>query len=325
MIFAAAFSMCACIPDSAEASMEAMDTYMDFKLYGANSSYAIDEIKDTVTELDKTLSAADKNSEIYKLNNEGKATLGSNTLELINRSLELCAELGGALDISVYPVVCEWGFISGDYKVPTESELAELLTKVDYKNVEVDNKNVTLQNGAQIDLGAVAKGYAADKCLDIIKTEGLKSAILNLGGTIAAFGEKSDGELWKVAITDPDDSSAYFGYLSCRDVVVSTSGGYERFFEKNGKKYIHIINPETGCPVNNGVKSVSIIAKEGVYADALSTALYVMGADKAVEYYKARKDFDLIILTDDNKMYISGGIADSFTLCDGYDYEKIKV
>lgn len=305
--------------------MEAMDTYMDFKLRGANSSYAIDEIKDAVKELDKALSPTDKNSEIYKLNNTGQAALSGNTIEIINRSVELCSQLNGALDISVYPIVCEWGFISGDYKIPSESEIKELLTKVDYKNIEVDNNSVTLKNGAQIDPGAVAKGFAADKCIEIVKSEGLKGAIMNFGGTIAVSGEKSGGELWKVAVTDPDDSSGYFGYLSCRDVIVATSGGYERFFEENGKKYIHIINPATGYPVNNGVKSVSVVAKEGVYADALSTALYVMGAEKAVEYYKSRGDFDFIILTDDNKMFISKGIADSFTLADGYSFDKIIV
>ncbi len=319
------FSFCACVPQSKEASMEAMDTYMNFKVFGSNSMYAIEEIQDEVKALEGSLSATDKKSEIFGLNNNGQAKLSGDTIELVNRSLELCDSLGGALDISVYPIVREWGFISGDYKVPSGSEIEELLTKVNYKNIKVDNNTVTLKDGMQLDLGAVAKGYAADKCLDIVGNEALKSAILNFGGTVATYGLKPDGSRWKVAITDPDNTSEYFGYLSCETAVVATSGGYERYFEKDGKTYIHIINPETGYPVDNGVKSVSVVCSEGVYADALSTALYVMGKDKAMEYFKKHRDFDFIILTDDNKMYISSGISADFTLCDGYDYEIVNI
>ena len=324
MIIVLALSLCACTPREAHDSLEAMDTYMKFDVYGGTSEWALKSIINTVKTLDRQLSATET-GDVGLLNEYGQNRMSDISREALNRSLELCGELDGALDITVYPLVKEWGFISGDYKIPSKSRIAELLKNVDYKKVKLDKTGAFVPKNTEIDLGAVAKGYAADKCLDIIDEEGVKSAILNLGGTVAAYGSKPDGSDWKVAITDPDNSGAYFGYLNCKDDVVATSGGYERYFEKDGKKYIHIIHPKTGRPVDNGVKSVSVIADDGVYADALSTALYVMGADKAAKYYKAHRSFDVIILTDDNKMYISDGIADRFTLCDGYDYEILRI
>ena len=325
MIFVLALPLCACGKSEPEGSLEAMDTFMTFKVHGTDADYSIELIKEQIKELDKKFSATDKNSEIYALNSNGSAELSGDTIELLSRSLELCGEAGGALDISVYPIVQEWGFISGDYKVPNQYTVSELLTKVDYKKIKVDNNSAVLGNGMKVDLGAVAKGYAADKCRQILESEHSESALLNLGGTIVTYGAKPDGTDWNVAITDPDNSSSYFGYLSCRDMTVATSGGYERYFEKNGKKYIHIIDPETGSPVDNGIKSVTVVSRDGTRADALSTALYVMGKDKALEFYREHKDFDFIIVTDNNKMYISGSIADSFKLADGYDREIIKV
>ena len=318
--------LCSCGVNEAKGELYAMDTYMSFKLYGEGGAEALPQIKTIVTEYDGKLSATDENSEIYRLNAEGEASLSPDALRILNRSLELCAELKPALDITVYPIVREWGFVGGDYKIPDEKTLAQLSTKVDYKSVKVDGDTVTLGESAQIDLGAVAKGFLADESKPILAENNINSALLNFGGTILAYGKKPDGTSWKVGIANPENSSDYFGYLSCEDKVVATSGGYERYFVgEDGARYIHIINPATGYPVDNGVSSVTVISSDGTVADAMSTALYVMGVDKAIDYYKtSEKDFDFIILCGDGRLYISDAIAADFTLKDGYE-AKITV
>lgn len=325
LVIAAALSFCACTPQSAHDSLEAMDTYMKFDVYGGTSEWALKSIINTVKTLDRQLSTTET-GDIGLLNKYGEHNISNTSRKPLTRALKFCEKLDGALDITVYPLVKEWGFISGDYKIPSKSRINELLKYVDYKKVKVDKTGASLPKNTQVDLGAIAKGYTADKCREHLKEEAAKAAILDFGGTILTYGKKTDGSEWKVGIADPDNSSGWFGYLSCHDKVIATSGGYERKFKgKDGKTYIHIINPETGYPVDNGVKSVSIVSKDGTLADALSTALFVMGKDKAIEHYKSNKNFDLILLTNDNKLYISKGIADSFKLADGYNFEINKV
>ena len=318
--------LCSCGIGEAKGELYAMDTYMSFKLYGEGGSEALSQIKTMVAEYDGKLSTTDENSEIYRLNAEGKASLSSDTLRILNRSLGLCGELQPALDITVYPIVREWGFVGGEYKIPDEKTLADLSTKVDYKSVKVDDSTVTLGESAQIDLGAVAKGFLADESKPILAENNINSALLSFGGTILAYGKKPDGTSWKVGIANPENSSDYFGYLSCEDKVVATSGGYERYFVgDDGTKYIHIINPATGYPADSALSSVSVISSDGTAADAMSTALYVMGVERAIEYYKSSgKNFDFIMLCGDGRLYISEGIAEDFTLKEGFE-AKITV
>ena len=176
-----------------------------------------------------------------------------------------------------------------------------------------------------LDLGAVAKGYAADKSLELLQNSRAQAAILNLGGTICLYGKKPDNTRFKVGIADPENPAAYFGYLSCDSGIVATSGGYERYFEKDGKTYIHILDPSTAKPVENNILSVTVITDDGAKADAMSTALFVMGLDKAADYYRNHPDFNFIILTDDDHLYLTETIFDDFTLADGYGFTIEKI
>ncbi len=304
-------------------SFEAMDTVMSFKIYGLD--YVGFVMEEYAKILDSLLSTEDEESEIYRLNHDGSATLGIDALTLVKRSLELSAELKDSFDPTVYPAVREWGFISGNYQIPDETRLSELTKHIDSSAVTVSGNTVTLPEGAAIDLGAVAKGYLADECRDDLDSSEATGAILNLGGTILLYGKKPDGSDFKVGVADPEDPASYFGYLSCGEGVIATSGGYERFFEKDGKRYIHILDPTTAKPVDNGTLSVTVFSHDGVLSDALSTALFVMGADHAAAYYRTRDDFEFILLTDNGKLYITDGIADSFTLADGYTFDMIKL
>ena len=301
-------------------SFEAMDTFMNLTVYGKGA----EEIKTEILKLDSLLSPTKENSDIFKLNRGKSAAVDKLTAEAVKKSLEACEYSNGALDVTVYPVISEWGFISGKYKIPSQKKLDSLLKHVDYKNASVNGNKITLKNEAQLDMGAVAKGFAADKAVALLKSSGAQSAILNLGGTIAAYGKKPGGDLWKVGVADPENSADYVGYVSCSDKTVATSGSYERFFEgKDGKIYSHIIDPKTGYPVDNGIDSVTIVSDIGVKSDALSTALFVMGQEKAVEFWRANRDFEFVILTK-NTALVSEGLKDSFTLsADKYAVKNI--
>ena len=302
---------------------EAMDTVMSLTVYDGEGSCAA--VRAKADELDKKLSAVDKNSEIYALNSGSAAALTEEPLELVTRSLELCGELDGSFDITVYPAVREWGFTTGEYTVPSDERLTGLARNIDWSAVKVSGVTVSLPEGYMIDLGAAAKGYLADKARGILADTGATGAVLNLGGTVLLYGSKPDGSPFKVGIADPKDPAAYFGYLSLNDGVAATSGGYERYFEKDGKRYIHILDPATAKPVDNGVESVTVIADEGTKADALSTALFVMGAKKAGEYYQQKGGFEYALLTSSGELYISEGLSGVFALSQGYDYDITTV
>ena len=330
-----ASALCACSlgkgssdSDEKSLSFEAMDTFISAKLYGAEQETA-DKIESEIKRLDSELSvvnAEGENNYVYRLNRDSSAKVSDDVAELARQSLELCESTNGALDVTVYPFIEEWGFVSKDYKIPSKSRLAQLLPLVDYRNaVQSGSKLSFKKDGMKLDFGAVAKGYAADMVRGILKDKA-SSAIVNLGGTVLAYGKKPDGSQWRVGVADPDNSASYMGTLSCADKIIATSGSYERCFTgDDGKTYSHIIDPKTGIPVDNGILSVTVISNSGARSDALSTALFVMGKDGAEKYYRENKNFDFIILTADKKAYVTAGVYDDFKLADGYDYEIFKV
>ena len=276
-------------------SFTAMDTVMSLTVYGGGQDTCA-RIRARAQALDHSLSAVDNNSEICALNHSGAAVLSDDAFTLIRRSLELGDLTDSAFDITVYPAVSAWGFTTGDYRVLTEEERKALAERIDRRQVTADGNTVTLPDGVMIDLGAVAKGYLADVCVPILDDSGAAGAVLNLGGTICLFGKKPDGAPFTVGVADPMNPAAYFGTLSLDKGTVATSGGYERYFEQDGKRYIHILDPASAAPVDNGVLSVTVVADDGVTADALSTALFVMGADKAAEYYQTHGGFEYLLL-----------------------------
>lgn len=325
-----ALGAAACNPhhDKVSRSFEAMDTFMSFDLYNVDA-LTVTGIQGNIEWLDKALDvteANDPNNELYQLNQRGFLTVSPSVAALTKQALALCAETGGALDITVLPLVEEWGFLSKQYHVPDKARIAELLQQVDYTKVRVDENTVTLPDGMRLDFGAVAKGYAADVAFSVLKNQANARAILNLGGTVAAYGEKAAGRPWRVGVADPENSAAYMGYLDCRDKIIATSGSYERsFIGSDGKTYSHIIDPKTGYPADNDLRSVTVISDNGTRSDALSTALFVMGREDALAFYRAHRDFDMILLTADKKAYLTKTIADGFTLADGYQYEITTV
>jgi thiamine biosynthesis lipoprotein len=214
-----------------------------------------------------------------------------------------------------------WGFYTKDFYVPNNDELAAELEKVNYKNIIVEDNTISVSENSQLDLGGIAKGYLSNRIMEIFTQDGVTSGIISLGGNVQTLGKKIDGSNWKVAIQNPDDET-YIGGLAISDMAVITSGGYQRYFEQDGVIYHHIINPKTGYPAQNGVKSVSIVSDNGTLADGLSTALFVMGLDEGIKYWSEHDGFDVVFVTDDNGIYITEGIADIFE--SKYNYSVIK-
>jgi len=293
----------------------AMDTYMTLSAYGENAEAALDESEKEIKRIDKMLSTGDPDSEISKLNKDKKAEVSEETFELIRRAKEIGKDTG-VFDISVYPVMKAWGFDDQKYRVPEKSELKVLLEHVDADKIKLsdDGKTVTLTDSAmEIDLGGIAKGYTSDLVLDIMREHGVEHALVNLGGNVDVLGEKPDGSDWRVAIADPENEENYVGVVDTHDKAVITSGGYQRFFEQDGKRYFHIIDLSDGFPAENGLTSVTIVSDDGTLADALSTSLFIMGPEKAQEYWKAHKeDFDAVLVKDDGSVIVTEGIAESY-------------
>ncbi len=286
-----------------------MDTVMSLTVYG-DEEY-LDGAEGIINDIEDELSVTDKESDIYRLNLEKETYVSDDTAYIVSEALKMCKETDGALDISIYPIVKAWGFTTGEYRVPTETEIADLLKKVSYEDISVNGNVISCQAETEIDLGSVAKGYTADRLKSYMKENGVKSAILSLGGNIQTIGSKPDGSLWKIAISNPEGDS-YLGAVSVSEKAVVTSGGYERSFEENGVTYHHLIDPSTGYPADNGFVSVTIIGDNGLICDAYSTALFVMGPEKAFEFYEKEKSFEAVLLTSDGVLYITEGIEDSF-------------
>lgn len=311
----------------------AMDTYMEFTAYGKNSEKAVDAAIEEVQKLDAMLSAENSKSEVYALNEQGNLQATDDLAELILRGKEIYQETDGLFDDTIYPVMKLWGFPTGNYHVPTAAEVQKKLALVDENKVEIQTRDsdekgrdskekakfVTLGADQQIDFGGIAKGYTGQKLAELFQEYGVSSALVSLGGNIQAIGTKPDGSSWKVGIRDPKGGQQdYIGVLSVENQAVITSGGYERYFEEDGKTYIHIINPRTGYPADGDLLSVTIVSRDGTLADGMSTALYIMGYEKACQFWRQRREeFNVILVTDDGKIHISENLKENFqTECD---------
>lgn len=307
------------VNDTIPASKEffAMDTYMEVDAYGDNGEKAVAKAEKEVNKLDSILSTGKSTSEISKLNKNKKQVVSADTMSLIKESVKISKETNSAFNPTIYPLMELWGFTTKNYYVPKDNEIKPLLNYMDINNIKIDeskNEVSFKDSNMKIDLGAIAKGYTSSKIIDIFKENNIKSGMVTLGGNVQVLGKKPDGSLWKVGIQNPIGEDEYLGVLQTSDKAVITSGGYERNFTKNGKIYHHILDPSNGYPANNGLTSVTIISSDGTLADALSTSLFVMGKDKAIDFYKkSNYNFDFILYSSDNKLIISDGIKDIFS------------
>lgn len=311
-------------PEPVQGTFFAMDTVMDFTIYG--ESGLIDQSESLIASLESLVSVTDTGSELYAINQTGSGTLTGKASSLMEQALEICRRTDGALDLSIYPIVRAWGFTTGSYQVPDEEAIQSLLPLVDYTQIQYDAATgvVTLPEGMEIDLGSVAKGYAGQLAAQMLRNSGVESALLNLGGNVQTVGAKPDGSPWQIGIKDPQGEDAMM-VLSVEDQAVVTSGGYERYFEQDGQTYWHIMDPSTGHPADSGLISVTIVGDEGVVCDGLSTALFVMGLEKAADLWAQSGDFEAVFVTASGEVYITEGLRDRFALTEQYADTPVSV
>lgn len=305
-----------------------MDTVMNLTAYGENASAALDAAEETLRTLDAKLDRHDETSTVSALNRDGTVE-DAELAQLTDIAQTIGALSGGAFDPTVAPVMDAWDFTGDAPRVPSDEELSALLAHVGLEKLSVDGNTIALSDGAQLDLGGIAKGYAADLLRAQLEKEGVTSATLDLGGDVFVMGRKTDGSDWRIAVKDPADTESYLGIVSAADKFIVTSGVYERYFEENGVRYHHILDPKTGCPAESGLVSVTVLCGNGAWADALSTACFVLGPDGALalrdDLADQGTDFELILVTDDGRVLYTDGLADAFTPNDesGYTYEAL--
>lgn len=297
----------------------AMDTIMTLTAYGENGQAGIDAATTEITTLAAMLDPQDAKSTVYAMNNaQGAAVeVPSQITDMLAAAAKVYGQTGGALDLSVYPLSKLWGFIdleqTGEGYVPTQAEIDECLKKLCFDKITVSDGSVTMPSGAEVSFGAVAKGYASDKVMEAMSAAGVANAVISLGGNVQTMGTKPDGSKWTVGVENPNDTSSYIGTLSVGQTAVVTSGSYQRYFEKDGKTYHHILDPHTGYPADSGLKSVTILCSSGVTADCLSTAMFVLGTDKALEYWRTYGGFEMLMITTDDEIICTSGLQGVFT------------
>ena len=305
----------------------AMGTYMSLAAYGDQAEAALDEAENRITEWESLWSTTDAGSEIYQINhsNGQPVAVCAETETLLRFTLKMAEQTEGALDPTIYPLVDAWGFIRQDYRVPSAQEIRELLSRTGYENLRLENHQVTLPEGMQLDLGAVGKGYAGQLLADSFREQGITSALLDMGGNIQLVGSRPDGSPWRLGIQNPFGEGS-IGVLEAEDRAVVTSGGYERYFtDEEGKTYWHILDPATGYPADSGLASVTIIADNGALCDALSTAVFVMGLEQGSRYWKTNGGFDMLLVTEAGEIYLTEGVEGRFTGEDAFSDREIHV
>jgi thiamine biosynthesis lipoprotein len=325
--------LCGCTPgtEEGEASFFAMDTYMNLKVCGKGAQDAADAARAEIVRLETLFSRTRADSDVARINTSGTApvTVSEDTAAAIALSLTYAELTDGAFDIAIGPVMDAWGFGSGgeNYRVPAPKVLEALLPLADSSLVALDGSTVMLgQTGMVLDLGGVGKGYAAQAAAELLRNRGIESALLYLGGNVVCVGSKPDGSAWSIAVQDPQDVSRGVGVLELRDLCAVTTGGYQRYFEADGKIYHHVIDPTTGYPSSSGILSATIVCADSAVADILSTSVYIMGETRAAQLWREQGNFEMLLLTEDGRAVVTPELAACLTLADDCDYvlESLK-
>ncbi len=298
-----------------------LGTVCSIKLYDHISDSTFESVFNRLREIEDKMSVNKEKSEVIDVNNASGVDyvkVSKDTFEVIEKGLYFSG-LYDKFDITIGPIVKLWNIGFDNVRVPDDKEIKAKLPLVNYKNVllnKAENKVMLKEKGMMLDLGGIAKGYAADEAIKILKEKGVEHAIVNLGGNVMTLGGRPDGKQWTIGIQHPFTARGnYVGTVKVADKTVVTSGIYERYIKQDDKIYHHIIDKATGYPVDNNLLSVTIITDKSINGDGFSK-IFALGLEKGLEYAKSLKDVNAIFITKDNKIYITPGLKDNFELTD---------
>lgn len=296
-----------------------MDTLVQMQAHGENAEKAVEESMDRIKELENLMSKTLENSEIYEINNnpEERIEISDDTKLVLEKSLYYAEITDGKFDPTIGVLVDLWGIGTEDAKVPSDSEIKNALKNTGYQKLNIYDNQAKVEKGVQLDLGGIAKGYAADEVKKIAEKNNINSAFVNLGGNVLVIGNKVDDSKWRVGIQDPRQGrGSVMAVVETSDKTIVTSGNYERYFEEDGKIYHHLLDPYTGYPADTNLLSVSIISENSFDADALSTSTYILGLEKGMEFIENMEDIEVMFITDELKVYLSSGLKDKIEITD---------
>lgn len=288
-----------------------LDTICTLEIHDMKKSEAEKVIENTFKEIqkyEKLFSRTMKNTDIYNINhaNGEPVEVSDDTIYLLTQAIKVCEESNGKFDITVGKITSLWDFTSDSPKVPNDSDIQAALPTVSYKNIIIEGNTVRLSNpNTWLELGAIAKGYIADKASKYMKDQGVENAVINLGGNIVTLGENENKDGWYIGIETPySHGNDIIGRLTMKDQTLVTSGIFERHFVENGVDYHHVLNPKTGYPVDTDILCISILGDEGtsVLCDAYSTTCLILGKEKAIEFMSDKEDFEYCIVDKNNEI-----------------------
>lgn len=305
-------------PDRFETTTYSMGTFVQQTVYGKGAEEAASQGAETVAELEDIISWRKVDGEIAQINEaagETWTTVSDATYEILEKSLEVSRESGGAFDPTIAPLSLLWDFDNAPEAPPSDDLIQKMLPYVDYEKVRLDpeEQSVSFKSaGYALDLGAVGKGAACDAVVAQYEASGVDCGIVAVGGSIGTYGSKPFGGEWNIAIRDPAGGESV-GSISIEKGFVSTSGNYEKYFDYEGKRYHHILDPETGYPAESGLVSVTVVCDSGVVSDALSTACFVLGYEDSLPLLE-KFGAEAVFISEDNSVSVTDGLAPQFEL-----------
>lgn len=299
-----------------------LNTVVKITIYDSQDQRILDEAMALCDTYEKIFSRTMEESELYQLNHgllaheNGAYMLSDELAELVSQGLAYSELSEGAFDISIEPLSSLWDFTSGEKNIPTQQEIDRAKTLVNYKDVLLsDNQLRFAKEGMSLELGAIAKGYIADRIKEFLISRGVKSAIIDLGGNVLCVGKRINGEPFRIGIQRPfANRSEQAATVEIEDKSVVSSGVYERCFEKDGTLYHHILNPQDGYPYRNGLISVTIISNESVDGDGLSTSCFALGLEKGMDLINSLPDVQAVFITEDGELHLSEGFEEELKI-----------